>query len=139
MEARNKNERPSWIGPRSWKGLEKKWQSTDYKVKSARNKNNRASAKGGSVHTGGSISTNEYVIRMVCFFFMINTCFLKIQLVGSIFNVSNIHKQFFIMYKRQEMGREPTIDEVFLWTHTKKEDRSSWVDERSKRTYVSIY
>ena len=68
MEARNKNERPSWIGPRSWKGLEKKWQSTDYKVKSARNKNNRASAKGGSVHTGGSISTNEYVIRMVCFF-----------------------------------------------------------------------
>jgi len=35
MEARNKNERPSWIGPRSWKGLEKKWESTNYKVKSA--------------------------------------------------------------------------------------------------------
>lgn len=67
MEARKKNERPSWIGPRSWKGLEKKWQSIDYKVKYARNKKNRASAKGGFVHTCGSISTNEYVIRMIFF------------------------------------------------------------------------
>ena len=70
MEARNKNQRSSWIDPCAWKGLEKKWQSTDYKVKSARNKNNRASTKGGSVHPGGSISRNEYVIRMVCFFYV---------------------------------------------------------------------
>jgi len=42
------------------------------------------------------------------------------------------------MYKRQELGREPAVDEVFLKTHTRKEDRSSWVDERSKRTYVSV-
>jgi len=81
-----------------------------------------------------SMSYEWYVL-----FLMLNTWFLKIQLVGSMFNVSNIHKQFFIMYKRQEMGREPTVDGVFLWTHTRKEDIFSWVDERSKRTYVSVY
>jgi hypothetical protein len=43
----------------------KTWDGAAYKLKSARAKQNRASAKGGSVHTGGSISTKEHVIRMV--------------------------------------------------------------------------
>ncbi|CAK8563271.1 unnamed protein product [Lathyrus sativus] len=102
MDARKKQERPSWMGEGAWKGLKIKWETPEYKVKAARNKKNRASAKGGSVHTGGSISTNEHIIRM-----------------------------------RRELGREPTLDEVFLRTHTKKKD-SSWVDDRSKKTYETF-
>jgi hypothetical protein len=45
---------------------------------------------------------------------------------------------FLIIFKRRELGREPTLDEVFLRTHTKKKD-SSWVDERAKKTYVSVF
>ncbi|GAU51778.1 hypothetical protein TSUD_415640 [Trifolium subterraneum] len=101
-EVRNKRKRPSWIGENAWKGLQKTWNSAAYKLKSARAKQNRDSAKGGSVHTGGSISTKEHVIRM-----------------------------------RRELGREPTLDEDFLRTHTKKKD-SSWVDERAKKTYESF-
>ncbi|GAU42782.1 hypothetical protein TSUD_34260 [Trifolium subterraneum] len=100
-EVRNKRKCPSWIGENAWKWLHKTWNNAPYKLKSAQAKQNRASAKGGSVHTGGSISTKEHVIRM-----------------------------------RRELGREPTFDEVFLRTHTKKKD-SSWVDERAKKTYYS--
>ncbi|XP_004488162.1 uncharacterized protein [Cicer arietinum] len=32
----------------------------------------------------------------------------------------------------EELGRDPTLDEVFLKTHTKKKD-NSWVDERAKK------
>lgn len=42
---------------------------------------------------------------------------------------------FFIFCKAEELGRDPTLDEVFLKTHTKKKD-NSWVDERAKKTYV---
>lgn len=49
-----------------WKGLKVKWEALGYKVKVVMNKQNRAFTKGGSVHTGGSISMNEHVIRMVC-------------------------------------------------------------------------
>ncbi|XP_073222386.1 uncharacterized protein [Cicer arietinum] len=38
----------------------------------------------------------------------------------------------------EELGRDPTLDEVFLKTHTKKKD-NSWVDERAKKTYVESF
>ncbi|KAK2429885.1 hypothetical protein QL285_028285 [Trifolium repens] len=34
----------------------------------------------------------------------------------------------------EELGREPTVDEVFLTTHIRKKDKS-WVDDRSRKTY----
>ena len=37
-----------------------------------------------------------------------------------------------------ELKRPPTQMEVFFKTHTRNDDRSQWVDERSRRTYVSI-
>ncbi|XP_027186057.1 uncharacterized protein [Cicer arietinum] len=37
----------------------------------------------------------------------------------------------------EELGRDPTLDEVFLKTHTKKKD-NSWVDERAKKTYETF-
>ncbi|GAU44814.1 hypothetical protein TSUD_400330 [Trifolium subterraneum] len=71
MEARNKRERPSWIGEDAWKKLEDEWKKPEYKEISKRNKKNRASTKGGSVCTGGSISFTEHALRMVHFSFCI--------------------------------------------------------------------
>ncbi|WJX32625.1 hypothetical protein P8452_20927 [Trifolium repens] len=34
----------------------------------------------------------------------------------------------------EELGREPTVDEVFIRTHIRKKDKS-WVDDRSRETY----
>jgi hypothetical protein len=42
---------------------------------------------------------------------------------------------FLYSWKAEELGREPTVDEVFLRTHIRKKD-SDWVDLRSKNTYV---
>nr|XP_004488406.1 uncharacterized protein LOC101501539 [Cicer arietinum] len=75
------------------------WIDPSYKEISNRAKKNRASSKGGVVHTGGSISIDEHTIWMA-----------------------------------EELGRDPTMDEVFLKTHTKKND-NSWVDKRAKKTY----
>ncbi|XP_045810785.1 uncharacterized protein LOC123905203 [Trifolium pratense] len=102
MEARNKRERPSWIGEDAWKELDIEWKKPAYKAISQRNKKNRNSAKGVSVHTGGSITFTEHTLRMA-----------------------------------EELGREPTVDEVFLRTHIRKKD-STWVDLRSQNTYGSF-
>ncbi|PNX67929.1 hypothetical protein L195_g055892, partial [Trifolium pratense] len=64
MEARNKRERPSWIGEDAWKELDIEWKKPAYKAISQRNKKNRNSAKGGSIHTGGSITFTEHTLRM---------------------------------------------------------------------------
>ncbi|XP_045791902.1 uncharacterized protein LOC123886648 [Trifolium pratense] len=102
MEARNKRERPSWIGEDAWKKLDIEWKKPAYKAISQRNKKNRNSAKGGSVHTGGSITFTEHTLRMA-----------------------------------EELGREPTVDKVFLRTDIRKKD-STWVDLRSQNTYGSF-
>ncbi|WJX36901.1 hypothetical protein P8452_24734 [Trifolium repens] len=99
LEARNKREKPSWIGEDAWKDLLEEWKKPAYQEISKRNKKNRDSAKGGSLHTGGSITFTEHTLRMA-----------------------------------EEFGREPTVDEVFLRTHIRKKD-SSWVDDRSRKTY----
>jgi len=48
-----------------WSSLLSKWNSPDFRAKSIRAQKNRASDTGGSLHTGGSISTHELAIRMV--------------------------------------------------------------------------
>ncbi|XP_073225422.1 uncharacterized protein [Cicer arietinum] len=101
MEARNKRKRPSWMDESVWKELERIWMDPSYKKISVRAKKNRASCKGGSVHTCGSISVAEHTIRMA-----------------------------------EELGRDPTLDEIFVKTHTKKD--SSWVDDRAKKSYESF-
>ncbi|WJX25857.1 hypothetical protein P8452_14850 [Trifolium repens] len=99
LDARNKREKPSWIGEDAWKDLEEEWKKPAYQEISKRNKKNRDSKKGGSVHTGGSRSFIDHTLKMA-----------------------------------EELGRQPTVDEVFLRTHIRKKD-SDWVDLRSKNTY----
>lgn len=67
MQARKKRKCPTWMGETVWNDLEKIWMDPSYKEISNRAKKNRASSKGGAVHTGGSISIAEHTIRMVRF------------------------------------------------------------------------
>ncbi|KAL2327462.1 hypothetical protein Fmac_020889 [Flemingia macrophylla] len=47
-----------------WNSLLTKWMAPEFKTKSAQAQKNRASEKGGSLHTSGSITIHEHVIRM---------------------------------------------------------------------------
>lgn len=67
MQARKKRKCPTWMGETVWNDLEKIWMDPSFKKISNRAKKNRASSKGGAVHTGGSISIAEHTIRMVRF------------------------------------------------------------------------
>lgn len=53
-------------------------------------------------------------------------------------NVIYMFIMFYICFlcfcKAEELGRDPTLDEIFVKTHTKKD--SSWVDDRAKKSYV---
>lgn len=64
-EARKNDKCPKWMGAHAWEGLQKHWGTGTYKETCEKAKQNRASAKGGSLHTGGSISITEHRKRMV--------------------------------------------------------------------------
>src|SRR4030042_3898909 len=57
--------RPHWIGPDLMKELVAYWGTDEFKVKSEKAKKNRASEKGGCIHTGGCISNTEHASRLV--------------------------------------------------------------------------
>ncbi|XP_050908635.1 uncharacterized protein LOC127122326 [Lathyrus oleraceus] len=50
---RRKGTRPSWIGDDAWVELQTYWKKTEFLTVSSQNKTNRASARGGAVHTTG--------------------------------------------------------------------------------------
>jgi len=64
-DARIVGERPYWVSEDVWNNLLAHWNSPLYLNKCATTQKNRASIKGGTVHTIGSIATHEHVIRMV--------------------------------------------------------------------------
>ncbi|XP_020208849.1 uncharacterized protein LOC109793788 [Cajanus cajan] len=47
-----------------WQSLIAQWMAPEFKTKSIQAQINRASEKGGSLHTGGSITPHEHAIRM---------------------------------------------------------------------------
>ena len=65
MEARKANKKPDWIFDDVWNSLLGKWNEPGFRTKCAQARSNRASEKGGAMHTGGSLSTHEHAIRMV--------------------------------------------------------------------------
>jgi CO/xanthine dehydrogenase Mo-binding subunit len=65
--ARRGKKCPGWMSSKVWDELEKKWELPAFQQKSARNKINRHSENGGSVHTGGSISILQHRDRMVIY------------------------------------------------------------------------
>ncbi|XP_070055272.1 uncharacterized protein [Nicotiana tomentosiformis] len=62
--ARKDGNRPDWIREDVWNQLLAKWNTPEWKKKSQQAKLNRASTKGGSLHTGGSISFAAHRLRM---------------------------------------------------------------------------
>ncbi len=57
--------KPYWIGDHAWNVLQQHWGSDGFKKVSERHKTNRASEKGGSLHTGGSVNTAQIRQRLV--------------------------------------------------------------------------
>ena len=64
-DARQEGKRPECIGNNVWKNLLEQWNMPVYRSKCDTTKKNRLSEKSGCLHTGGSISVHEHVIRLV--------------------------------------------------------------------------
>jgi len=64
-DARMARERPEWIPNDVWTRLLEHWNSPSYQSKYIAAKKNRAFETGGTLHTGGSITTYEHALRMV--------------------------------------------------------------------------
>ncbi|TKY46553.1 transposase, Ptta/En/Spm, plant [Spatholobus suberectus] len=64
MEARRDSKRPEWIEERVWNSLLAHWNAPSYRSKCAQAQKNRASEKGGSLHTGGSISIQSCLVGL---------------------------------------------------------------------------
>ncbi|RHN59169.1 putative transposase, Ptta/En/Spm, plant [Medicago truncatula] len=56
--------RPHWIGSPIFADLVKYWASDEFKKISQKAKTNRASEKGGCIHTGGCLSNGEHADRL---------------------------------------------------------------------------
>lgn len=66
-DVRKKDKRPKWMFEEVYVPLKEYWDSPAFKALSQQGKKNRASEKGGCLHTGGSVSTVETARRMVNF------------------------------------------------------------------------
>ncbi len=65
------NGQPTWIGDELWQQLQAHWNSPEFKEISEKAKKNRASEKGGSLHTGGSVSQAQHAARLVRFLLLL--------------------------------------------------------------------
>ncbi|KOM52196.1 hypothetical protein LR48_Vigan09g085500 [Vigna angularis] len=63
-DARNVGQRPNWLGEHIWNSLMAHWNTVEFRNKCAKAQRNRASERGGTLHTGGSITIHEHAIRM---------------------------------------------------------------------------
>ncbi|KOM34921.1 hypothetical protein LR48_Vigan02g107100 [Vigna angularis] len=64
-DARNAGQSPNWLGEHIWNSLLAHWNTVEFRNKCAKAQRNRASERGGTLHTGGSITIHEHAIRMV--------------------------------------------------------------------------
>ena len=70
QKARTKQVRPRWLRETVWDRLCEHWSSETFKKKSSQAKLNRSSdcgGFGGSLHTGGSITTSQHRANLVKF------------------------------------------------------------------------
>ncbi|KOM57612.1 hypothetical protein LR48_Vigan11g064500 [Vigna angularis] len=63
-DARNVGQRPNWLDEHIWNSLLAHWNTVEFCNKCAKAQRNRASERGGTLHTGGSITIHEHAIRM---------------------------------------------------------------------------
>ncbi|KOM47728.1 hypothetical protein LR48_Vigan07g143200 [Vigna angularis] len=62
--ALNAGQRPYWLGEQIWNSLLAHWNTVEFRNKCAKAPRNRASERGGTLHTGASITIHEHAIRM---------------------------------------------------------------------------
>lgn len=125
-KARKRDRQPLWIGNDDWATLKAYWGTAEYQILSARNKRNRASEKGGSMHTGGSISQAQYAYRLVRMFDFISNSYYLFILINYL---------CFCCFQGKKLGREVQMHELHRHTHIKKAT-GEYVDERSRKTQV---
>ncbi|GAU48783.1 hypothetical protein TSUD_406260 [Trifolium subterraneum] len=63
-KARTKMKKPKWMENEGWTYLTNSWQQEDFKLHSQRNKINRASSKGGALHTTGRKAHHDIALDM---------------------------------------------------------------------------
>ncbi|KAK2397228.1 hypothetical protein QL285_058826 [Trifolium repens] len=61
---RKKNKKPEWMNEEGWKYLTDRWEEDEFKTRSERNKINRASSKGGALHTTGRKAHHDIALDM---------------------------------------------------------------------------
>ena len=71
---RKKGEKPSWMGEKDYAYLLERWQTEEFKKLSQQNKTNRASTRGGAVHTTGRRAHHDVALELVCILFVITIC-----------------------------------------------------------------
>ncbi|KOM52105.1 hypothetical protein LR48_Vigan09g076400 [Vigna angularis] len=59
-DARNAGERPYWLGEQIWNSLLAHWNTVKFHNKCVKAQRNKASEKGGTLHTSGSITIHEH-------------------------------------------------------------------------------
>ncbi|KAK2383561.1 hypothetical protein QL285_070997 [Trifolium repens] len=62
--ARKKDKKPEWMNEEGWKYLTGRWKEDEFKTRSERNKTNRASSKGGALHTTGRKAHHDIALDM---------------------------------------------------------------------------
>jgi hypothetical protein len=70
---RKKDKKPEWMNEEGWKYLTDRWKEDEFKTRSERNKINRASSKGGALHTTGRKAHHDIALDMVCIQLVIPT------------------------------------------------------------------
>jgi hypothetical protein len=65
--ARLRGEREDWIGEQDWATLQSYWTSPAFQTISAQNRRNRASERGGALHTTGRIPHHEVIDTLVSY------------------------------------------------------------------------
>ena len=73
--------RPTWIPENVFEQLMIEWNSETFKKKQDKAKKNRASLKGGTLHSCGSIPASEHKRRMVNISFLTNKWLLNFILL----------------------------------------------------------
>ncbi|WJX71950.1 hypothetical protein P8452_55885 [Trifolium repens] len=63
-KARKKDKKPEWMNEEGWKYLTDRWKEDEFKTRSERNKTNRASSKGGALHTTGRKVHHDIALDM---------------------------------------------------------------------------
>ena len=64
-KVRKRGTRPSWMGEEAYNGLLSYWRGSTFKKISSQNKTNRASTRGGAVHTSGRKSHLDVAMETV--------------------------------------------------------------------------